>query len=51
MRKLVDQAAERILEVIFSYVDHRHPEAVFDRDADHEKAVEIETQCAVLTAE
>ncbi|MCH4191403.1 MAG: glycoside hydrolase family 3 C-terminal domain-containing protein [Butyrivibrio sp.] len=46
--KLVDQAAERILEVIFSYVDHRHPEAVFDRDADHEKAVEIETQCAVL---
>lgn len=26
----------------------RHPEAVFDRDADHEKAVKIETECAVL---
>ncbi len=46
--KLVDQAVERILEVLFSYADHRHPEAVFDRDADHEKSVEIETQCAVL---
>lgn len=45
---LLDQAVERILKVIFSYVDHRHPEAVFDRDADHEKAVDVETECAVL---
>lgn len=45
---LLDQTAERILKVIFSYVDHRHPEAVFDREADHEKAVELETECAVL---
>ena len=45
---VLDQAAERILKVVFSYVDHRHPEAVFDREKDHEKAVEIETQCAVL---
>ena len=45
---VLDQAVERILKVIFSYVDHRHPEAVFDREKDHEKAVEIETQCAVL---
>lgn len=45
---LLDKAVESILKVIFSYVDHRHPEAVFDRDTDHEKAVAIETECAVL---
>lgn len=45
---LLDQAVERILNVIFDYVDHRHPEAVFDRDADHEAAVAIEKDCAVL---
>ncbi len=47
---LLDQAVERILKVVFSYVDHRHPEAVFDRDKDHEKAIHIETECAVLLA-
>lgn len=46
--KLLDKAVENILKVVFSYADHRHPEAVFDRDADHEKAVKIETECAVL---
>ena len=45
---LLDKAVERILKVLFSYADNRHPEAVFDRDADHEKAVKIETECAVL---
>lgn len=45
---LVDQAVERILNVVFSYVDHRHPEAVYDREADHKKAVEVEKECAVL---
>ncbi len=45
---LLDQAVERILKVVFSYVDNRHPEAVFDRDVDHEKATAIETECAVL---
>ena len=39
---------EHILKVLFSYADNRHPEAVFDRDVDHEKAVKIETECAVL---
>lgn len=46
--KLLDKAVENILKVVFSYADHRHPDAVFDRDADHEKAVKIETECAVL---
>lgn len=45
---LLDKAVENILKVVFSYVDHRHPEAVFDRDADHGKATNIETECAVL---
>ena len=45
---LVNQTVERILNVVFSYVDHRHPEAVFDRNADHEQSVDIETECAVL---
>lgn len=45
---VLDEAVERILKVVFSYADHRHPEAVFDRDADHEKAVRTETECAVL---
>ncbi len=45
---LVDRAVERVLSLIFSYVDHRHPEAVYDRRADHKKAVEVEKECAVL---
>ncbi len=45
---LLDQTVERILNVVFSYADHRHPEAVFDRDADHEKAVDAASECAVL---
>ncbi|MCM1049223.1 MAG: glycoside hydrolase family 3 C-terminal domain-containing protein [Clostridiales bacterium] len=45
---LLDIAVERILKVVFSYIDNRRPEAVFDRDADHEKAVKIETESAVL---
>lgn len=35
--KVLNRAVERMLKVIFSYVDHRHSEAVFDRDKDHEK--------------
>lgn len=46
--RLVDEAAERVLEVVFDYVDHRKEDAVFDLDADHEKAVRIESECAVL---
>lgn len=46
--RLVDEAAERVLAVVFSYVDHRNEDAVFDRDADHDKAVQIESECAVL---
>ena len=46
--KILDTTVERILKVIFSYVDHRHLDAKFDREKDHEKSVAVETQCAVL---
>lgn len=45
---LLDKAVENILTVLFSYVDNRHPEAVFDRDADHAKAIDCAAECAVL---
>lgn len=45
---LLDKAVENILNVIFSYADNKHPEAKFDRDADHKKAVDCAAECAVL---
>lgn len=45
---VLDQTVERILKVVFSCVEHSHPEAVFNREEDHNKAVELETECAVL---
>lgn len=45
---LVDQAVERILSTIFDFLDNREPTAVFDRNADHRKAVESAKECAVL---
>jgi len=44
----LDKAVENILKVIFSFVDHRHPEAKFDRAADHAKAIDFAAECAVL---
>ncbi len=44
---VLDKAVERILTVIDDYENHRE-EAVFDRDADHEKSVQIAEQCMVL---
>ena len=45
---LLDGTVERLLKVLYSYVDRRDPNAVFDRDADHQKAVQMATECAVL---
>lgn len=44
---VLDEAVERILKVIYQYVEDRHEE-VYDRDADHKKAVEIAKKCIVL---
>lgn len=45
---VLDKAVERMLKVLFSYVDNRKENAVFDRDTDHAKAVDYAAQCAVL---
>lgn len=46
--KDLDRAVENILRVSFSYLDNPHPEAKFDRDADHEIAINCAAECAVL---
>ena len=46
--KILDRTVERLLQVLYSYVDHRKPDAVFDRVADHKKAVDMAAECAVL---
>ena len=45
---LVDRAAERILTVLYDYLDNKKEGVVFDRDADHAKAEAVEAECAVL---
>lgn len=46
--KLVDQAAERILKVVYDYLDNKMEGVIFDREADHKKAEKVEAECAVL---
>ena len=48
--KLLDKAVTNLLNVIFDYVDNKskHTDAKFDRERDHKKAVEVESECAVL---
>ena len=45
---LVDLSCERLLTAFYDFYDNRQEEAVFDRDSDHNTAVEIAAQCAVL---
>ncbi len=45
---LLDRAVENILRVTESYLENRHPEAVYDREKDHEKAIAAAKECAVL---
>ena len=44
----VDQACERILNIVFRYMENRDENAVFDREKDHEAAASVEEQCIVL---
>lgn len=46
--KIVDQACERILNIIFQYAENHNENAVFEYEKHHEKAAEIEAECAVL---
>ncbi len=45
---LVDEACERILNIIFKYVENRDDTAVFDYEKDHHTAAEIAAECMVL---
>lgn len=45
---VLDQACERILDIIFRYTENRDKTAVFDYEADHKTAAQIEAECAVL---
>lgn len=45
---VVDQACERILNIIFRYTENRDEKAVFDYEKDHKEAAEIEAECMVL---
>lgn len=45
---VVDQACERILNIIFRYTENRDEKAVFDYEKDHKAAAEIEAECMVL---
>ncbi len=45
---LLDQAVERILNIVYRFAEHRDYNAVFDRDLDHEKARRVAEETIVL---
>ena len=45
---VVDQACERILDIIFKFTENRQADAVFEYEKDHELAAEAESDCIVL---
>jgi len=45
---VLDLTCERIIDVIFRYVENRNTDSVFDYENDHRTAAEIEAECMVL---
>ena len=45
---ILDLTCERIIDVIFRYVENRKTDSVFDYENDHRTAAEIEAECMVL---
>lgn len=45
---VLDEAVERMLKVLFWYIDNKDDHAVFDRDKDHAVAEDLATECSVL---
>lgn len=45
---VVDTACERIINIIFRFVENRDPEAALELEKDHETAAAIEEECIVL---
>ena len=46
--KLVDQACERILNIVYRYVENAKPDTPWDKEAQHRQAAEIAAECMVL---
>ena len=46
-KAVLDETVERVLNVVFAGEEH-HPEVISDKETDHKKAADIETECAVL---
>ena len=46
--EVLDQACERILILVERYENHRVKDAVFEKEAHHELARKVESECAVL---
>lgn len=46
--EILDQAVERILNIVFRYEENRDKSAVFDRDKDHEAAKTVAAETIVL---
>lgn len=46
--KVLNTACERLLNIIYRYVENRDNTAVFDRDKDHEIARKVAEECIVL---
>ena len=46
--KLVDQACERILNIVFRYVENAKPDTPWDKEKQHAQAAEFAAECMVL---
>lgn len=44
----LDEAVERVLNIVYKFVENRDENAVFDREADHRLSREIAAECMVL---
>ena len=45
---VVDRACERILNIVYRYLENAKPETPWDKDAQHRQAAEIAAECMVL---
>lgn len=46
--EVLDEAVERILTIVYRFLENRQPDAVFDYEGDHQKARDAAGECAVL---
>ena len=46
--KLVDRACERILNIVYRYLENAKPEIPWDKEAQHAQAADIAAECMVL---